>query len=515
MNIERFFDDRFFNIDVILGKTRRSLKDLKNLREGTIIILDKLAGGPLDVIVDNIVDNEYVAYAEAGAVAYAEAVAIDDNYGARIIRILADEEPEPVQKIVIQEKNTEPPKSETVIPSQEELKRAVSPEELDDLLSDIASKEDSKVNFFPGVINSDEMPSEEVSILTEENNQNAEKEEDKIEYISPSSEKQHKDDEILSSEEIDQLLNAISSEDDDVEDYDDVKDYRRIKIYDFIHPDVFSSFQMEGFGGFMHRFCSILPTTFEEQISFKLESICQIPEYECYEKNKPSFIDQWKWYSSHNYIELSFDDFVIEQLTGINKQDEFYTKEELSALSAKLGTPFMALLSKALDDYAKYSEVPKMTHIYTAPTPEFLLSPSYRNTDYSNSRKKEFQQKNSSMFVSAKIKVISLKQKEACGYIYLNVPAEDLKKYLDINYYHYSHSDKEPYLDNIEISCDVRLGASKQSISDIMKMDEGTIIELDRLTGEPADFRVNGVTIARGDVIVIDENFGIRLTEIL
>lgn len=485
MNKERFFDAHFFNIDVILGKTRRSLKDLKNLREGTIIELDKLAGEPLDVIVD----NEYFADAEA--------VAIDDNYGARIIRILADEEPEPV------------------IPSQEELKRAVSPEELDDSLSNIASKEDSKVNFFPGVINSGETPSEEVSKSMKENNQNAEKEEDKIEYISPSSKKQHKGDEILSAEEIDQILNAISSEDDDVEDYDDVKDYRRIKIYDFIHPDFFSSFQMKGFGGFMHRFCSILPTTFEEQISFKLESICQIPEYECYEKNKPSFIDQWKWYSSHNYIELSFDDFVIEQLTGINKQDEFYTKEELSALSAKLGTPFMALLLKALDDYAKYSEVPKMTHIYTAPTPEFLLSPSYKNTDYSNSRKKEFQQKNSSMFVSAKIKVISLKQKEACGYIYLNVPAEDLKKYLDINYYHYSHSDKEPYLDNIEISCDVRLGASKQSISDIMKMGEGTIIELDRLTGEPADFRVNGVTIARGDVIVIDENFGIRLTEIL
>lgn len=63
--------------------------------------------------------------------------------------------------------------------------------------------------------------------------------------------------------------------------------------------------------------------------------------------------------------------------------------------------------------------------------------------------------------------------------------------------------------------CDVRLGAIKKSISDIMEMGEGTIIELPRLTGEPADFRVNGVTIARGDVIVIDENFGIRLTDIL
>lgn len=485
MNKERFFDDHFLNIDVILGKTRLSLKDLKNLREGTVIELDKLAGEPLDVIVD----NEYSAYAEA--------VAIDDNYGVRITGILADEEPEPV------------------IQSHEELTQAISQDEIDDLLSGIALKEDSKVNFFPEVINSDETPSEEVSKLMKENNQNAEKEEDKIEYISPSSEKQHKGGEILSQDEIDQLLNAISSGDDDVEEYRSINTARRIKIYDFKHPDVFSCFQMEGFGDFMHRFCSILPTTFEEQISFKLESICQIPEYKCYEKNKPSFIDQWKWYSSNNYIELSFDDFVIEQLTGINKQDEFYTKEELSALSAKLGTPFMALLSKALDNYANYSEVPKMTHIYTAPTPEFLLSPSYENTDYSNSLKKEFQQKNSSMFVSAKIKVISLKQKEACGYIYLNVPAEDLEKYIDINYYNYSHSDKEPYLDDIKISCDVRLGATKKSISGIMEMGEGTIIELDRLTGEPADFRVNGVTIARGDVIVIDENFGIRLTDIL
>lgn len=485
MNKERFFDDHFLNIDVILGRTRLSLKDLKNLREGTVIELDKLAGEPLDVIVD----NEYSAYAEA--------VAIDDNYGVRITGILADEEPEPV------------------IQSHEELTQAISQDEIDDLLSGIALKEDSKVNFFPEVINSDETPSEEVSKLMKENNQNAEKEEDKIEYISPSSEKQHKGGEILSQDEIDQLLNAISSGDDDVEEYRSINNMRRIKIYDFKHPDVFSCFQMEGFGEFMHRFCSILPTTFEEQISFKLESICQIPEYKCYEKNKPSFIDQWKWYSSNNYIELSFDDFVIEQLTGINKQDEFYTKEELSALSAKLGTPFMALLSKALDNYANYSEVPKMTHIYTAPTPEFLLSPSYENTDYSNSLKKEFQQKNSSMFVSAKIKVISLKQKEACGYIYLNVPAEDLEKYIDINYYNYSHSDKEPYLDDIKISCDVRLGATKKSISGIMEMGEGTIIELDRLTGEPADFRVNGVTIARGDVIVIDENFGIRLTEIL
>lgn len=55
----------------------------------------------------------------------------------------------------------------------------------------------------------------------------------------------------------------------------------------------------------------------------------------------------------------------------------------------------------------------------------------------------------------------------------------------------------------------------KNQFQILWKWGEGSIIELDRLTGEPADFRVNGVTIARGDVIVIDENFGIRLTDIL
>ena len=61
----------------------------------------------------------------------------------------------------------------------------------------------------------------------------------------------------------------------------------------------------------------------------------------------------------------------------------------------------------------------------------------------------------------------------------------------------------------------VELGRTKKSIKDILGMGEGTIIELDKLAGEPVDILVNHKPIAKGEVVVIDENFGVRVTEIL
>ncbi|KGE73535.1 flagellar motor switch protein FliN [Spirochaeta lutea] len=61
----------------------------------------------------------------------------------------------------------------------------------------------------------------------------------------------------------------------------------------------------------------------------------------------------------------------------------------------------------------------------------------------------------------------------------------------------------------------VELGRTKRLIKDILGMGEGTIIELDKLAGEPVDILVNHKLIARGEVVVIDENFGVRVTEII
>jgi flagellar motor switch protein FliM len=64
------------------------------------------------------------------------------------------------------------------------------------------------------------------------------------------------------------------------------------------------------------------------------------------------------------------------------------------------------------------------------------------------------------------------------------------------------------------ITISVELGRTSKPIKEILSLGEGSIVELDRLSGEPVDIKANGVLIAKGEVVVIDENFGVRITEI-
>ena len=68
---------------------------------------------------------------------------------------------------------------------------------------------------------------------------------------------------------------------------------------------------------------------------------------------------------------------------------------------------------------------------------------------------------------------------------------------------------------DVPLEVTVELGRTTKSISDILSFAPGTIIELDRIAGEPIDVLVNGKFVAKGEVVVIEENFGIRVTEII
>jgi flagellar motor switch protein FliN len=70
-------------------------------------------------------------------------------------------------------------------------------------------------------------------------------------------------------------------------------------------------------------------------------------------------------------------------------------------------------------------------------------------------------------------------------------------------------------LHDVEMEVTAELGRTRMSVRDLLGLIPGTVIELDRVAGGPADLLVNGRLIARGEVVVIDENFGIRITEIL
>lgn len=70
-------------------------------------------------------------------------------------------------------------------------------------------------------------------------------------------------------------------------------------------------------------------------------------------------------------------------------------------------------------------------------------------------------------------------------------------------------------LRNVELTVSVELGRTSMTLSDVVSLDIGSVIELDRATGSPVDVRVNGTLLARGEVVVVDDEYAVRVTEII
>jgi len=68
---------------------------------------------------------------------------------------------------------------------------------------------------------------------------------------------------------------------------------------------------------------------------------------------------------------------------------------------------------------------------------------------------------------------------------------------------------------NVPLKVTAELGTAKMLVQDILKLGAGSIVELDRLAGGPVDLLVNDKLVARGEVVAIDENFGVRVTELI
>ena len=70
-------------------------------------------------------------------------------------------------------------------------------------------------------------------------------------------------------------------------------------------------------------------------------------------------------------------------------------------------------------------------------------------------------------------------------------------------------------ISDVDVKVTVELGRAKKTIQEILSMGDGSIVQLDKIAGEPLNVLVNGKLFAKGEVVVIDDNFGLRVTEIL
>ncbi len=77
------------------------------------------------------------------------------------------------------------------------------------------------------------------------------------------------------------------------------------------------------------------------------------------------------------------------------------------------------------------------------------------------------------------------------------------------------HSNGIELLLDVPLRISVELGRATMSIRDVLGLGSGSVVELDKMAGEPVDIMANERLIARGEVVVVDENFGVRVTDIV
>jgi flagellar motor switch protein FliN/FliY len=70
-------------------------------------------------------------------------------------------------------------------------------------------------------------------------------------------------------------------------------------------------------------------------------------------------------------------------------------------------------------------------------------------------------------------------------------------------------------LSAVPVDLSVEMGRTRMTVGETLELRQGSVITLNRMAGEPVDLLVNGTAIARGEVVVIDEQFGLRVTEVL
>ncbi|GIC78046.1 flagellar motor switch protein FliN [Moritella marina ATCC 15381] len=85
----------------------------------------------------------------------------------------------------------------------------------------------------------------------------------------------------------------------------------------------------------------------------------------------------------------------------------------------------------------------------------------------------------------------------------------------DDNAFSAEHQQKLDSILDIPVVISMEVGRSKISIRNLLQLNQGSVVELDRIAGEPLDVMVNGTLIAHGEVVVVNDKFGIRLTDVI
>jgi flagellar motor switch protein FliN/FliY len=277
--------------------------------------------------------------------------------------------------------------------------------------------------------------------------------------------------EVLSKDEIDSLLNAINGEDEEFNKKIDVfkKDNGKVSFYDFERPRVFTGKECRLIEQIVNQ--KILPSI-PSNSSIRLVSLDEMTNEEFFrsiDPNKSTIIE-------NNNLIISFD-FPFKMVGD----------ESFLNITRKIYSTF---ISEYMEPWhqAKYDEIDK------SPLNQIGFLFTFDCRDENNGMINLFFRKKENY--------------QICPLYWMK---QSLRTSVVNNI---ELPERSKIMNSMPVKCSVVLGSATLKVSDVMQLGAGSIIELDNNIGSMVDFVANGQVIAKGEVITIDDKFGIRITDI-
>jgi len=352
--------------------------------------------------------------------------------------------------------------------------------------------------------------------------------------------------EVLSQDEIDQLLAAINASCTDgntsngFESF--TKDQRKIKIYDFKRPDKFNKIQIRTFCDIFCRYCRDLNSNFNNYFKHMNNAhfhvaVCDQLTYEEFIRSIPTPSTLFTLKTSIGKVLVELDPAISFELlscvTGISNEKERifntisgiqYSELVVHILNYYLNKIFLKDLDKQFSLYIPNFYIPEISLVDMYCYPNYVDGIALDETEMGLLVTIESVIGNTeglyNIFLPYHIFsekfLYDLKQPEYIKNAYMTnkfpnltarvpriTPIEELKT-------------GQSTVDVQDFSVDTQavLGSAKMTIKELTELSEGSIVELDSVSGDPVNFVVQGKVVGKGEVVLIDEKFALRIVEI-
>ena len=335
--------------------------------------------------------------------------------------------------------------------------------------------------------------------------------------------------EVLTSKEVDALLAAISNSNLPDNSVEPKKTKKHIKIYDFKRPDKLNINDVKNIANVMEYFAKSFANNLNEshvcdkKVSIHLASVDQLTLEEFFRSiPSPYIVETFKIFDKFGVLELN-PIVALKFLGNKNLTNRLLSEPEGERIEAEFLLPALTDLIAEFNNAESFFGENKID-IKCATNTKFSnndFTPSWSNQEMCCNCTFEVRLGDRPCYEKVLENVKNDKTEEDYVEGFFNITFVcDLAKELSEKM-----SGKEKELNaketidenlvkNTKVPVEVVLGSTKESLKDILEYKPGKIIELDKLAGEPVEIRANGAVVGTGEVVVVDEKFGVRIVDL-